>query len=305
MSDVGADLAGSGHGNNPDAAVRRRKMTVQLREARRSLSEPDAIPSHSAAMVRLFAEINRSASPMLGVIALGVCATALAWVDAGPLVTWITFIACDVGIGTGAPFGTEPAGDFAEDHAGPQGTLAVVVGGGNIAAGDEDKEIAAAFADAAGELAAGLGGGVDGEQPVEPAVEVGAVLGEGGVLQLRAPLADGDGAAQQLLKARRETGIAGIDGVLGIAQQMGKAQLAFVSMLGLRRIAVGNPDIGLGFAEEIGQHCAATIGDQMVDSGGREQHPLPPIFSLDPGRGLVRGHYFAAANFCGGGRGLH
>src|SRR5271155_2324018 len=103
MSDVGADLAGSGQRSDPDAAARRRKMTVQLREARRSLSEPDAIPSHSAAMVRLFAEINRSASPMLGVIALGVCATALVWIDAGPLVTWITFIACAIAIGYALP----------------------------------------------------------------------------------------------------------------------------------------------------------------------------------------------------------
>src|ERR1700694_2204582 len=59
----------------------------------------------------------------------------------------------------GAPLGAEPAGDFAEDHARPQGTLAVIVGGGDIAAGDEDKEIAAAFADAAGEVLGGLGGG--------------------------------------------------------------------------------------------------------------------------------------------------
>ena len=80
MRDVGADLGGSGSGSKTDseAAARRRKMTIQLREARRSLSEPDAIPSHSSAMVRLFAEINRSATPMLGIIALGVCATALA-----------------------------------------------------------------------------------------------------------------------------------------------------------------------------------------------------------------------------------
>src|ERR1700689_2664346 len=98
MRDVGADLGGSGSGVKADseAAARRRKMTIQLRETRRSLSEPDAIPSHSSAMVRLFAEINRSATPMLGIIALGVCAAALAWVDAGPLATWIAFIGCAI-----------------------------------------------------------------------------------------------------------------------------------------------------------------------------------------------------------------
>src|SRR6266481_3479833 len=141
-----------------------------------------------------------------------------------------------VGIGTGAPLGAEPAGDFPEDHAGPQGTLAIVVGGGNVAASDEDEEVAAAFADGAGELAAGLGGGADGEQPVEPAVEVGTILGEGGVLQFRAPLADGGGATQELLEAQCETGVAGIDGVLGVAQQVGQTKLALVAMPGLRRI---------------------------------------------------------------------
>ena len=105
MRDVGADLGGSGSGGKTDseAAARRRKMTLQLREARRSLSEPDAIPTHSTAMVRLFAEINRSATPMLGIIALGVCATALAFIDAGPLTTWISFISCAIAIGYSLP----------------------------------------------------------------------------------------------------------------------------------------------------------------------------------------------------------
>src|ERR1700734_2420244 len=103
MSDVGADLAGGGRGSAPDVAARRRKMNIQLRQAGRSLPDPDAVPSHSAAMVRLFAEINRSASPMLGIIALGVCATALAWVDAGPLATWMAFIACAILTGYSLP----------------------------------------------------------------------------------------------------------------------------------------------------------------------------------------------------------
>jgi two-component system cell cycle sensor histidine kinase PleC len=43
-------------------------------------------------MVRLFAEINRRAAPMLGLAALGLCAVALAWLRAGPLATWSVFI---------------------------------------------------------------------------------------------------------------------------------------------------------------------------------------------------------------------
>ncbi len=111
MSEVGAHRAGSGNKSEPEAAARRRRMTIQLRQARRSLSEPDVIPSHSAAMVRLFAQINRSAAPMLGVIALGVCATALAWIDAGPLVTWISFIACAIAISYALPIAFLDSGD--------------------------------------------------------------------------------------------------------------------------------------------------------------------------------------------------
>jgi len=78
-----------------------------------------------------------------------------------------------------AALGTKAAGDpgqaLAEDDAGPQPPLAVVVGGGDIATGDEKEEIAAAFADALGELSSGLGGGRRREQPVEPAVEIGAI----------------------------------------------------------------------------------------------------------------------------------
>ena len=106
MRDVGADLGGSGSGGKTDseAAARRRKMTIQLREARRSLSEPDAIPSHSTrdgAPVR--GDQPQRHARCSGIIALGVCATALAFIDAGPLTTWITFISCAIAIGYSLP----------------------------------------------------------------------------------------------------------------------------------------------------------------------------------------------------------
>jgi two-component system, cell cycle sensor histidine kinase PleC len=84
--------------SDPEAAARRRRMTLELRRARQVLTGPDAIPSHSAAMVRLFAEINRSAAPMLGLVALGLCAIALAWMGASALATWSAFIVCAVAL---------------------------------------------------------------------------------------------------------------------------------------------------------------------------------------------------------------
>ncbi len=77
---------------NPDAAARRRKLTLEMRRTRQALTGPEPIPDHSAATVRLFAEINRSAAPMLGLVALGCCAIALAWLGVGALATWSAFI---------------------------------------------------------------------------------------------------------------------------------------------------------------------------------------------------------------------
>ena len=133
------------------------------------------------------------------------------------------------GVEIGAPLRAEAAGDLAEDDAGPQGALAAVVGVGNVASGDEEEEIAAAFADAAGELAPGSGGRGGSEQPVEPSVEIGAVLSEGGVLEILAVPADADGTQQQLLESEGEAGVALVDGVLGIAQEMGEAELLLLT----------------------------------------------------------------------------
>ncbi len=88
----------AGGRSDPDAAVRRRRMTLELRRARQALIGPDPIPTHSAAMVRLFAEINRSAAPVMGLLALGLCAIALAWLGAGALAIWSAFIVCAIAL---------------------------------------------------------------------------------------------------------------------------------------------------------------------------------------------------------------
>jgi hypothetical protein len=71
-------------------------------------------------------------------------------------------------------------------------------------------------------------------------------------------------------------------------------------MAGLAGVAVGNPHLGRGVAEEIAHHPGgAAVGDDVVDRGGAEQYPLPPGFPIDPGRGLVGGHHLGLAHLRG------
>jgi hypothetical protein len=73
------------------------------------------------------------------------------------------------------------------------------------------------FADTAGELSAGRGGGADREQAVASAVEVGLVLGEGSIPEIGAAVPDANGALQQLVEARGEAGVSAVAGILGVA----------------------------------------------------------------------------------------
>src|SRR5271166_3144040 len=97
MSEVRAQSAASGR-RGPGPRAGRRRMIALVRRLRRAVTGPETIPSHSAAMVRLFAEINRSAAPMLGLVALGLCAVALAFIGAGALAIWSAFIVCAIAL---------------------------------------------------------------------------------------------------------------------------------------------------------------------------------------------------------------
>jgi two-component system, cell cycle sensor histidine kinase PleC len=102
MSELRGQKGAAGR-SDPDAAVRRRRMTLELRRARQALTGLDPIPTHSAAMVRLFAEISRSAAPVLGLLALGLCGVALAWLGAGALAIWSAFIVCAIALVSALP----------------------------------------------------------------------------------------------------------------------------------------------------------------------------------------------------------
>ncbi len=95
---VSGSQSGAADGRDPDSARPWLSWPVALRRARRLGLGPEAIPSRSAALVRLFAEINRTAAPMLGLVALGLCAIALAWIGASAIATWSALIICAISL---------------------------------------------------------------------------------------------------------------------------------------------------------------------------------------------------------------
>ena len=117
--------------------------------------------------------------------------------------------------------GPEASGDLSKDDGGPQRPFAAIIGVGHVAAGDEAEEVVPVTAHGIEELAGGAIFWRLGKQPVEPSVEIGAILLEGAVHEARATAADSDGAQQEALKGDCEAGIAVVDGVLGVAQEMG------------------------------------------------------------------------------------
>src|SRR3712207_3081470 len=118
----------------------------------------------------------------------------------------------DIGVEVGAPSGSEAVGDLAEDDAGPQGLLGAVVGGRDVAVGDEDEQVLAVFLDDAQELLTGLGVRNDLEQRVELGLEAGVIDYQGGgVGQVRTAPSDADRPLHQGQKAGGEGIVTTVD----------------------------------------------------------------------------------------------
>src|SRR5258708_11401505 len=109
----------------------------------------------------------------------------------------------------------------------------------------------------------------------------------------RGSILDADNPLQGVKIARRitggrEHGVAGINGILSITDEMGEAILMCVRMLALCGEAIGEPHFRFGLAEERGRHhLAARRRDGLVDRGRRGEGPLPVRFSTHLRRCLV------------------
>ena len=144
----------------------------------------------------------------------------------------------------GGPFGPEAVRHFSKDDAGAQRLLGAVIGGRYGAIGEEDEQKSPAALDGVLELFASGMGWRDAEQRIEAGVELVAVGAQRGVGERGAPSADRASPLQELTQAGREGCIAGVNGVLGVANEMGEADLVVgFGPTQLRAVAVGDPEV--------------------------------------------------------------
>src|SRR5258705_10465943 len=98
------------------------------------------------------------------------------------------------------------------------------------------------------------------------------------------------GATEKLAQGRSEGGVAGIERVLCIADEMGEAALmVLLGPIHLGGEPVGDPKIGSVLAQKLFDHGPAAVG--MNDEAGVlrvMEYPCPPSPLADPHGGLVR-----------------
>ena len=127
---------------------------------------------------------------------------------------------------------------------------------------------------------------------VEATVELGTVLLEGAVREVRPPMTDADGILQDFFDHRRERGVAALDGELDIPELVGEADLPIhLAPPLLRAQPVRDPEVRTKFTEELGWNVLFARRPDQMDAGlGVMEHPLPPVELIDSHCRLVAPH---------------
>src|SRR5882672_292779 len=195
----------------------------------------------------------------------------------------------DVGVELGAPLRAEAIGDLAVDDAGAERLFRAVVGRRQHPVGDKDEQVLPELLDHPAQFPALQVGRLDLEQPVELRFQLCGIDGEGGRREAVAAAADGDGLLQQQLDAGRKANVASLDGVLHIAQQMGKAGLvAGPRPTHLRAEPVRYPEVRACRAKELADYrLAAARPDEEASAVAMVKDPGPPRLLADPRARLV------------------
>ena len=128
------------------------------------------------------------------------------------------------------------------------------------------------------------------EQCIEFGVELVAIGSQGGVGERRTAAPDCAGSLQQRAETRSKSNIAGVGGILGVADEMGEADLVVATgPAQLRAEAIGDPEGGADVAEEFYDHVlAAARTDDEATILTVMEGPQPPVPLADPHAGLIR-----------------
>jgi two-component system, cell cycle sensor histidine kinase PleC len=93
MSEVTAEMIENGRARDPVSAIRRRKMTAKMRQAREKLTTTtDRASVYAPDLLRLFAQSHRSATPVMCLLVLAIGVSALMWVPARMVLGWTALV---------------------------------------------------------------------------------------------------------------------------------------------------------------------------------------------------------------------
>src|SRR3954465_13128575 len=188
-----------------------------------------------------------------------------------------------LGMEPGAPDRAEAVGDLAEDRTPAQRLLRAIVDWGSLGLEEEDEQLVLPPDQAAAEL---LGGRIACDWLRDHLRECEEVAPEEGLdhpgavaaYQALAMMPDANSATQQRNHLPGQHGVAAVERVLGVAQEVGKAGLGLLAPARLRPEPVGDPNTWPHAIEEALDHVlVAPWFDDEAATVGILEHPQPPV----------------------------
>src|SRR3954465_5068336 len=193
-----------------------------------------------------------------------------------------------LGMEPGAPDRAEAVGDLAEDRTPAQRLLRAIVDWGSLGLEEEDEQLVLPPEQAAAEL---LGGHVACDWLRDHLRECEEVAPEEGLdhpgaaaaCQALAMTPDANSATQQRNHLPGQHGVAAVERVLGVAQEVGKAGLVLLPPAPLRPEPVGDPNTWPHAAQEALDHVlVAPWFDDEAATVGILEHPKTPKDNTPP-----------------------
>ena len=196
-----------------------------------------------------------------------------------------------------SPFGAVAVGDFALDDAGPQGALADVVGGSDLAGEVAEREqLVARAPDLAKQFVRQFAVSGSAQDRIEIAQQPTSAAFHGGGGERGDVAGKVKGAIEPEFEPHPDKVAAVLFDEARLAVEVGKAGLVVQPMPLLAGIAIRYPHSGLMPGHRVTHHLggAAELSG-MNDGIARAEYPLIAVAALDPHPGLIARHNLCAA----------